>query len=79
MTAREFDVKRRLVGATRMSVVLRDDNGDPVFCSNRILNHILDNPDLQVRIKEIPEHTSSRTGKMFPTTKWLEAYIPTRL
>ena len=79
MTARDFDVKRRLVGATRMSVILRDDNGDPIFCSNRILNHILDNPDLQVRVRDVPAHQSSRNGREYPTTKWLEAYIPTRL
>lgn len=79
MTAREFDVKRRLVGATHSSVILRDDNGDPIFCSNRILNYILDDPDLQVRVKVLGQHKSARTGREYPETKWLEAYIPTRL
>ena len=79
MTAKEFDVTKRIIGASRHSVVVKGDKGEKIFVHNRILNAILADPTLQVRVVERPERVSPRTGRMIQPTKWLEAYLPVSL
>ena len=42
----------------------------------------MQDPGLQVRVVTLPAHVSSRMGcsqREYPETKWLEAYLPTRM
>ena len=73
-----FALGYRVIGAGRHSVILRDNNGDIVFCSNKVFNKLLTNPDIQFGVATVPEHEDPRTGRFYPATKWIEAYIPTR-
>lgn len=81
-TAEEFKVRERIQGATKHSVILKGDNGEVIYCTNRIFNAIMQDPGLQVRVVTLPAHVSSRMGcsqREYPETKWLEAYLPTRM
>ena len=69
---------RRIIGAGRHSVILQDNNGEVVYCSNKLFNKLLLNPDIQFDVVTVPEHEDTRTGRFYPTTKWIQAYIPTR-
>lgn len=79
MTAKEFNVTKRIIGASRHSVVVKGDKGEKIFVHNRILNAILADPTLQVRVVERSEVVNPRTGRTIRPTKWLEAYIPVSL
>lgn len=82
MTAEEFKVRERIQGATKKSVILKGNNGEQIFCMNRIFNAIMQDPGLQVRVVTLPAHHARCSGcleKEYPETKWLEAYLPTRM
>ena len=80
MTAKEFNVTKRIIGASRHSVIVKGDKeGEKIFVHNRILNAILEDPTLQVRVVDRSEKVNPRTGRMIQPTKWLEAYIPVSL
>lgn len=73
MTAQEFNIRDRVQGASRHAVILKGDNGEQIFVMNRIFNAIMQDQSLQIRIVTIPDH------ERFKESKWLEAYIPTRM
>ena len=77
MTAKQFNVLGRVQGATRMCIILKGDDGGTILCNNRIFNHIVRNPELQVRVKKSEPKFNPRTMRDFPETNWLEAFIPT--
>lgn len=69
---------RCIIGAGRHSIILRDNNGDVVYCSNKLFNKLLSNPDIRFEVVTVPEHEDPHTGRFYPATKWIQAYIPTR-
>ena len=77
-TSESFRLKNRIVGASRHSIQLKGDHGEIIFCSNKIFNMIMRNPSIQFGIVTITEHEDPRTGKFYPTTSWIQAYIPMR-
>jgi hypothetical protein len=77
MTAKQFNVLGRIEGATRMCVILKGDSGETILCNNRIFNHIIRNPELQVRVKKSEPRFDPCTMRNFHETNWLEAFIPT--
>lgn len=82
MTVEEFKVRERIHGATKHSVILKGDNGEAIYCANRIFNAIMQDPGLQVRVVTLPAHLTRDTvglEREYPETKWLEAYLPTRM
>ena len=81
MTAREFNLRERIIGATKHSLVLKGDEGERIFCSNKLFNKLMENPQLEVTITTLPEHTTGASfgmEKHFQESKWLAAFIPTR-
>lgn len=74
-----FHMDVRIIGASRHSIKLRGDNGETIYCSNKIFGQIMSNPNIMFDIQVVPEHEDFRTGRVFPETKWICAYLPTRL
>ena len=74
-----FKVLDRIIGASRHSIQLKGDNGETIFCSNRIFGKIVADPSICFEVQVVPAHEDPRTGRWFPETKWICAYIPTRL
>ena len=73
-----FRLRDRIIGASRHSVQIEGDEGEVIFCSNKAFNAIIKDPDIPFRIVTVPEHEDPRTGRFYPATKWIEAFIPTR-
>jgi len=72
-----FNVRARIQGATRNSVILKGDNGEAIYCNNKVFNRILQDPDIRFEIETVPAHFNCM-GKQYPETKWIAAYIKTR-
>lgn len=73
-----FKVLDRIIGASRHSIQLKGDNGEVIFCHNRVFGRIISDPSLSFHIVTVRAHEDPRTGRFFPETKWVEAFIPTR-
>lgn len=78
-TRDSFRMRDRIIGASRHSIQLEGDCGEIVFCSNKIFGQIMRNPNICFDIETVPAHEDHRTGRYFPETNWIVAYIPTRL
>lgn len=81
MTAFEFNLRERIIGAAKHSIILRGDNGEHIFCSNKLFNKLMMNPQLEITITTFPEHWAEvpEGGKVWhEASKWLAAFIPTR-
>lgn len=74
-----FKMKDRIVGASRHSIQLKGDDGEKIFCSNRIFGQIMSNPNIMFDVEIVPGHEDLRSGRFFPETKWIRAYLPTRM
>jgi adenylyl- and sulfurtransferase ThiI len=72
-----FNVRARIQGATRNSVILKGDDGEAIYCNNKVFNRILQDPDIRFEIEIVPAH-SNCMGRQYPETKWIAAYIKTR-
>ena len=77
-TRDSFKITDRIIGASRHSIKLKDDDGDVIFCHNRVFGMIMSNPHIQFDIQVVPERFDERRGRLFPETKWIRAYLPTR-
>ena len=73
-----FALGYRVVGAGRHSLILRDNNGEVIYCSNKLFNKLMMNPDITFQVVTVAEHEDTRTGKFYPESKWIQALIPTR-
>lgn len=73
-----FHMADRIIGASRHSIQLRGDNGETIFCSNKVFGRIMSHPYVQFDVSTIPAHEDSRTGRVYPQMKWIVAYLPTR-
>ena len=73
-----FKITERIIGASRHSVQLKGDNGEIIFCHNKVFNVIMQNPSIAFDIEVVPEHEDYRAGRFFPKTMWIRAYVPTR-
>lgn len=80
MTAQEFNLRERIIGATKSSIILRGDNEDRIFCSNKLFNKLMMNPELEIRVGVLNGHWVNVSGGKvwYEDSKWLEAFIPTR-
>ena len=81
MTAFEFNLRERIIGAAKHSLILKGDKGEHIFCSNKLFNKLMMNPQLEVTITTLPDHyTRDSFGdeKYHQESKWLAAFIPTR-
>ena len=80
MTAKEFNLCERIIGAAKHSIILRGDNGEHIFCSNKLFNKLIINPNLEIRITTLSEHwENTPKGKIWhEQTKWIEAFVPVR-
>ena len=81
MTAEQFNLRERIIGAAKHSLILRGDNGESIFCSNKLFNKLMLDPDLEIRVVTLPEHErrdSFGDFHYYGESKWLEAFIPMR-
>jgi len=78
-TRDSFKLMGRIIGASRHSVHIKADDGGVIFCSNRVFGILVSNPHISFEIVTVPSHEDHRTGRLFPETRWIQAYIPTRL
>lgn len=77
-TRDSFHMSDRITGACRHSIVLKGDDGEAIFCHNKVFGQIMSDPHIQFDIVTVPCHEDCRTGRLFPETKWIMAYLPTR-
>lgn len=77
-TRDSFNLMGRIIGASRHSIHIKDDNGGVIFCSNKIFDKLVNNPNISFDIVTVSDHKDHRTGEWFPETRWIQAYIPTR-
>ena len=77
-TRDSFNLMGRIVGASRHSIHIKADDGGIIFCSNKIFGRLASDPGISFDIVTVPEHEDFRTGRFFPETRWIQAYIPTR-
>ena len=73
-----FNLKDRIIGATRHSIILKGDDGEPIFCHNRVFGKIMTDPYIQFEVRVLPGHESPRDGRYFDASKWIVAYLPSR-
>jgi hypothetical protein len=73
-----FALGYRVVGAGRHSLILRDNSGEVIYCSNKLFNKLMTNPDITFQVVNVAEHEDPRTGRFYPESKWIQALIPTR-
>ena len=81
MTVADFNLRERIIGAAKHSLILKGDNGEHIFCSNKLFNKLMANPQLEITITTLPEHwTKVREGGevWHEASRWLTAFIPTR-
>lgn len=81
-TRDSFNLRDRIEGATRNSIILKGDNGEKVYCNLRIFDRIMNNPTIEFMIQTVPAHKAcNRMGceREFSESKWICAFIPTRL
>ena len=76
-TRDSFNIRERIQGAARGSVILKGDDGEVIYCNNKVFNRIMQDPTVQFEIETVPAH-SNCMGKQYPETKWIAAYIRTR-
>ena len=76
-TRDSFNIRERIQGATHGSVILKGNDGEAIYCNNKVFNRIMQDSTVQFEIETVPAH-SSHTGKQYPETKWIAAYIRTR-
>ena len=72
-----FGMADRIVGTSTRAVILKGDDGENVFCHIRIFGRIMSDPNITFSIITRPRHYDARTGREFPDTKWICAYLPT--
>lgn len=68
-----FNIRERIEGATRQSIILKGNDGEQIFCHNSVFNKIMQDSAIEFEIVEVPEH-----GR-YPKTKWISAFLPTRI
>jgi hypothetical protein len=73
-----FALGYRVIGAGRHSLILRDNSGEVIYCSNKLFHKLMMNPDLTFQVVTVAEHEDPRTGRFYPESKWIQALIPTR-
>lgn len=81
MTAQEFNLRERIIGAAKHSLVLKGENGEKIFCSNKLFNKLMLNSQLEITITTLPDHyikTLNGREIYHRESKWLAAFIPTR-
>lgn len=81
MNVCEFDLRERIIGAAKHSLILNGDNGEKIFCSNKLFNKLMLDPQLKTTVMTLPERfTRDKEGREIyhPESKWLAAFIPTR-
>lgn len=76
-TRDSFKMRERIQGAARGSIILKGDNGEAIFCNNKVFNRIMQDPNVCFDIETVPAH-SNYMGKQYPETKWIAVYIKTR-
>lgn len=81
MTVSEFNLRERIIGAAKHSLVLRGDNGEKIFCSNKLFNKLMLDPSLEIVVTTLPDHwirDAFGDQKHYEESKWLAALIPMR-
>lgn len=73
-----FNLRERIIGTSRCSIILKDDNGGKVYCTNKLFNKLLKDPTIQFFIDKSSMHTDPLTGRFFPEMNWIVALIPTK-
>lgn len=77
-TRDSFNIRERIQGATGKSVILKGNDGEAIYCNNKVFNRIMQDPTIVFDIEVVPSHYDNRTGKSYPETKWIAAYVKTR-
>ena len=73
-----MDLRTKLVGTTRSSLILEDEKEGRFLCTNKLFNKLLRVPQIQFYIETFPEHEDLATGKMYPEMRWVVGMIPTK-
>ena len=72
-----FNLRERIQGASRCSITLKGDNGETVYCTNKLFNKIMRDPTIEFFVQDLPSHEDSY-GRKIPGTKWICAFLPSR-
>lgn len=81
MIAQELNLRERIKGATKCSLILKGDNGERWYITNTLFNYLLKNQHTEIIFTHIPEHyarTKDGSEKYVPGMIWIEAYVPRR-
>ena len=73
-----FNLVGRIEGASNHSIILKGDNGEKIYISNRLFNKIVQNPHIEFVVETLPTHKDERNGRSYPETMWITAFLPSR-
>ena len=81
-TRDSFNIRDRIEGATNRCIILKGNNGEKVFCTNKLFNKIMHNPSIEFIIDTLPAHVKRDSfgskETEFPESKWITAFLPSR-
>lgn len=73
-----FNLVGRIDGASNHAIILKGDNGEKIYISNRLFNKIVKNPHIEFVIETLPAHEDRMRGRYYPETRWISAFLPSR-
>ena len=76
-----FNLRDRIEGASKHSIILKGDDGEKIFCSLKVFNQIMNDASIEFIVQTVPAHDAGPHGgyRRYPESKWICAYLPTRL
>lgn len=77
-TRDSFNLVGRIEGATNRSIVLKGDNGEKIYISNRLFNKIVKDPFIEFVVETLPAHEDAMHMRFYPESKWISAFLPSR-
>lgn len=77
-TRDSFNLVGRIEGATNHAIVLKGDDGEKIYISNRLFNKVVKNPHIEFVVETLPAHEDRMSGRIFPETRWISAFLPSR-
>lgn len=76
-----FNLRDRIEGASRRCIILKGCDGEKIFCSLKVFNQIMSDASIEFIVQTVPAHETMTCGyrKRYDESKWICAYLPTRL
>ena len=77
-TRDSFNLVGRIEGASNHAIILKGDNGEKIYISNRLFNKIVRNPHIEFVVETVPAYEDRMSGRFYSETKWITAFLPSR-